>query len=586
MDRARRTGTDHRLRGRSKLPGHVSRDDAHLRERGVSRRELLTGTAPSRRSTLALTLTLALAYALGGCADASPDGQAAGGDPVAGGTLVVAGPSNLESLNSLVTTDAIVQDILLHVLFVPLVGMDSTLAYVPALAREWELHGDTAVTFRLRDDVRWHDGARTSAYDVAFTFERLKDPATAFPNPEAFDRWRSVEVIDSSTVRFRLEPPLVEPLAGWAQTAVMPEHLLDSVPAEGMRNAGFNRSPVGNGPFRFVSARENDVWVFEANPDFPEELGGAPHLQRLVWRVIPENAAQVTELRTTGAHVILSARAEQLAQLDPLPEFRAIQKPSRRYIAVAWNGRRPPLDDARVRRALALAIDRAEMLQVLRGGYGALGESPVPPHHWAFSDGVAPLGYDTAAAKLLLERAGLRDGDGDGIRERADGSPFAIQLKIPANSPFNRDIAEMIQADLADVGVAATPVPVEFSTLITRDFAPEHRDYDAVVMGMETDFRLDLRSLFHSAEAREGAFQLAGFANPRADALMDSLAVTSDRTRAAPLWSDLQHILRSEQPWTYLWHSPELIVVREEVQGLTMDLRGLFVDASEWYLRR
>jgi peptide/nickel transport system substrate-binding protein len=464
--------------------------------------------------------------------------------------------------------------------------MDSALAYVPALAREWQQYGDTAITFRLRDDVRWHDGARTSAYDVAFTFDRLKDPATAFPNPEAFEGWTGVEVIDSATVRFRLSPAAVDPLAGWAATAVMPRHLLDSVPAERMANAAFNRQPVGNGPFRFVSGRANDRWVFEANADFPEELGGRPHLDRLVWRVLPENSAQLTELRTGAVHMILSPRAEQLAELDPLPEFRAIEKPSRRYAAIAWNGRRPPLDDARVRRALSLAVDRPEMLQVLRGGYGDLAYSPVAPYHWAYAAGSEALPYDTAEARALLTQAGLRDADGDGTREKADGSPWTIELKIPANNPFNRDIAEMVQSDLAAVGVRVTPRPVEFSTLITQDFAPERRSYDGVVMGMETDFRLDLRSLFHSAEAQDGAFQLAGYANPRADTLMDSIAVVGDRARAAPLWHEFQAIIREDQPWTYLWHSPELILMSESVQDATMDLRGVFVNAGEWWIRR
>jgi peptide/nickel transport system substrate-binding protein len=226
------------------------------------------------------------------------------------------------------------------------------------------------------------------------------------------------------------------------------------------------------------------------------------------------------------------------------------------------------------------------MLQVLRGGYGDLAYSPVAPYHWAYAAGSEALPYDTAAAAALLADAGLVDADGDGTREKPDGSPFAIELKIPANNPFNRDIAEMVQADLAALGLRVTPRPVEFSTLITQDFAPGRRSYDGVVMGMETDFRLDLRSLFHSAEARDGAFQLAGYANARADSLMDSLAVTADRSHAVMLWLELQKIIREDQPWTYLWHAPELVLVSEDVQGTTMDLRGIFVNAGEWWIRQ
>ncbi|MGH7506564.1 MAG: ABC transporter substrate-binding protein, partial [Longimicrobiales bacterium] len=417
--------------------------------------------AASRSPVIAL---LALAFAA--CADR----PATGGDDVAdgtrqGATLVIAAPTDLDAMNSLVSNEAYTEEILLHALYLPLVRFDSALNYVPALAREWEIVGDTAVVFHLRDDVRWHDGAPTTAYDVAFTFERAKDPETAFPNGDYFLDWNSVEVVDSFTVRFAIDPH-IDPLTGWAFTAIMPRHLLDSIPAAGMANASFNRNPVGNGPFRFVSYQANDRWVFEANPDFPEALGGRPNLDRIVWRVIPENSAQVVELETGNADLILSPRAEQLTALDARPEFRKIVKPSRNYVFIGWNGRRGVLGDARVRHALTMAIDRGEILATLRAGYGELSTGPVGPYHWAYDPALEPIPFDTAAARALLAEAGVRDANGDGTLDTPAGAPFTIELKIPANNAFNRDVAEMVQSDLAAVGVRLTPRPVDFSTLI------------------------------------------------------------------------------------------------------------------------
>src|SRR5690606_14572337 len=126
----------------------------------------------------------------------------------------------------------------------------------------------------------------------------------------------------------------------------MPRHLLDTVPAAELRRASFNRAPVGNGPFRFVSREANGRWIFEANPDFPEALGGRPYLDRVVWRVIPENSAQITEIRTGNVDLILAPRADQLAELDARAELRAIVRPTRKYQVLGWNSLRPPLDDA------------------------------------------------------------------------------------------------------------------------------------------------------------------------------------------------------------------------------------------------
>ena len=539
----------------------------------------------SRCGTATRILPLVLACGITVTACGQPDAPASDpdttGEPRTGGTLVIAGPTDLGAMNSLVSNEAYTQEIQLHALFLPLVRLDSALDYTPALAHAWEIDGDTAVVFHIRDDVRWHDGSPTSAYDVAFTFERAKDPETAFPSADYFIEWNAVEVVDSFTVRFAIDPHM-DPLTGWALTAVMPRHLLDSIPPGRMANAAFNRRPIGNGPFRFVAYQGNDRWTFEANPDFPESLGGRPYVDRVVWRVIPENAAQLTELETGGADLILSPRAEQLDPLDAQPDFRRIVRPSRRYVFIGWNGRRGPLGEPRVRHALTMAIDRREILQTLRSGYGELMSGPVGPHHWAYDRALEPIPFDTAAAIAELAAAGIRDSDGDGLLDTAAGEPFAIELKIPANNAFNRDVAEMVQSDLAAIGVPLTPRPVEFSTLI-GDISSADRNFDAVLMAWETDLRLGLRDVFHSAEL-DGPFQLASYTNPLVDSLLDAAANLTDRDAALPLWHRLQRIVRDEQPWTFLWLAPDLYLIRERIRGVEMDVRGAFVTLSDWWI--
>jgi peptide/nickel transport system substrate-binding protein len=498
-----------------------------------------------------------------------------------GGTLVIAAPSDLRELNSLVTTDSYTSQLLVHALFVPLVRLTPELGFEPGLARSWQWQGDTAVVFQLRGDVYWSDGRPTTAHDVAFTFQQLKDPATGFPDADYFRHWTGAQVIDSATIRFTLERH-PEALLGWAFLGIMPAHALDSIPAERLAQAEFNRQPITNGPFRFVSGAANDRYVLEANPRFPAELGGPPRLERVVWRVLPENAAQVAEIETGNAHLILSPRADRLAELDAKPDLRALIRPSRRFIFIGWNGRRAPLNDARVRRALAMALDRWEMLQVLRGGHGEIAVGPIGSFHWAFDRNLQPLPFDTLAARKLLAEAGLRDTDRDGVVEGPNGKAFQIELKIAANNAFNGDVAEMIRADLAAVGVRVVTRPVEFATLIS-DISSAERQFDAVLMGWEADFRIGMRDLFHSA-ALGGDFQLASYRNPEVDHILDETAQLLDRDEALLQWHRLQQILRDEQPWTVLWYAPELYVVKESVQGVTMDIRGAFVSLPRWWI--
>ena len=501
--------------------------------------------------------------------------------PRRGGTLVVAGATDLQQLNSLVNQDAYTQEVIKNVLFLSLVKLGPDLQLMPALARSWTFSGDTLVTLQLRHDVRWHDGRATTAHDVAFTVERALDTLTAYPNIEAISHLKRVVAVDSYTVRLSMTHRR-EALHGLVDLSIMPKHLLDSIPSARLRQAAFNKRPVGNGPFRFVSQRANDRWTFESNPAFPRELGGAPYVERFIWRVIPENTAQVTELRTGTVDLVMAARADQLKELDARPELRAMLKPSRRTAIITWNGKRAPLNQPSVRRAMTLALNRARMIELLRGGYAQVAVGPVPPTHWAFDPQIRPLDYDTATAKRLLAQAGYTDRNGDGVLEGTNGKPLELELKIFANNAFNRDVAEMVRSDLERIGVRIVPRPVDGATLID-DITGEARNFDGAFLNFETDLQLNLNDAFHG-DAFAGPTQTASYRNPALDQALDRAVAGRTIAQAKPHWSQVQRILRDDQPWSFLWYPPDLLVINERVKNAQMDIRGIFVNLQTWWL--
>lgn len=510
-------------------------------------------------------------------------GTASAQSPRVGGTVVIAGGSDLQTMNSIVNTDVWTKEFNENALFLRLMTLNRDLTYAPQLARSWRMIGDSGVIFNMRRDVRWHDGRRTSAHDVAFTFERVKNEETASPHVEQFAQWTRAQVIDSFTIRFSFKPH-VEPLFAWSQMAIMPRHLLDSIPPARLRQAAFNKNPVGNGPFRFVSQKPNDRWVFEANRSFPAALGGRPRIDRVIWRVVPDNTAQIAEIRTGQVDMILGPRAENVATLDAEPTMRAMIRPSNRYNMITWNGKREGLNDARVRRALTLSMNRAEMLAVLRKGYGTIAVSPIPPFHWAYDRSLAPLPFDTVTAKRLLASAGWVDRNRDGVRENAAGKRLEFELKVTANNQFNRDIGEMIRAQLERVGVRINVRPVDFSTMIQDITSPE-RNYDGAYLQMSTDLVLNFHDAFHSSTVND-PFHATAYRNPEVDRILDEVLKTKDRKRALALWSRFQRIMRDDQPVTMTWWSPDLIVVRERLQGVQMDVRSALLTLPRWYVTR
>jgi peptide/nickel transport system substrate-binding protein len=498
-----------------------------------------------------------------------------------GGTAVVTNNEDLDNLNALVAAQKYSQEVNQYLLFLPLLRLDAELQLEPLLASDWEIVGDTAAVFRLRRDVRWHDGAPTTAHDVAFTLQRVLDPATTYPNGDYFANWTGATATDSFTVHVSFRPH-ADPLAGVPLLPIMPAHVLDSIPSERMRQAPFNKRPIGNGPFRFVEYRANDRWIFEANPDFPEALGGRPYLDRIVWRVIPDATAQVAEITTGAADMTLTPPGDEFARLSAQAGMRGIDRPSRQYAMIIWNGRVAPLNDARVRHALTMAIDREQIIRTLRGGYGTVAVGPVAPFHWAYDEQLQPLPFAPDSARALLTAAGLRDHNGDGVLDLPDGRPFQIELKLPAGSAINRDMAEMIRSNLAGIGVRVVARPVDGATML-GDVTGRARNFQGVILAWNSAIRLNLRDIFHSAE-RDGAFGAAGYRNVRVDSLIDGVQFARNREEAEPMYQELQRLLRDEQPWSFLYYYSDLVLVRDRLQGVEMDIRGALVNVQDWWV--
>ena len=223
-----------------------------------------------------------------------------------GGTAVLGA---IGDMNPLTATDHTQDQVEQFVLFMPLLRYDERFEPQPYLARSWEVSDDsTLVTFHLRDDVYWHDGVKTTAHDLKFSYDLARDPDTGFPNAAFWTFYRDAEVVDSFTFRVRMVPH-AEFLDPWRAFAPVPRHVLQGVPAAEIRNHPFGTSrPLGNGPFRFVSRATGQNWVFEANERFPAELGGRPYLDRIVYRFIPEPTTLLTG-SSPGASTTTSRRS-------------------------------------------------------------------------------------------------------------------------------------------------------------------------------------------------------------------------------------------------------------------------------------
>ncbi len=529
------------------------------------------------RAPIVLSAFLPLVLACGGAGESPgdrPPGQEA---PVDGGTAVVAEVSDFDAFNRLVSTDYDTGQVLGYMLFMSLVDLDDEMNFQPYLADSfWMSEDGLSLTFRIRDRAMWHDGVPVTADDVVWTYQMMVNEEVAFANRQWVQYVESAESIDDRTVRFHFTQVHSDPLFDFIDWEPMPRHLLgDLAPAE-LRNASFNRDPVGNGPFRFVSWSANQEAVFEANPDF---VLGRPHLDRVVFRVIPEQTTQLTELLTGGIDFMRAVPPSEMARVEESQQIETIVYPARSYTYLAWNLRNPLFEDVSVRRALTMAINRQQIVDALLYGYGRIAVADVMPFQWEFDESLEPWPHDPDRARELLADAGWEDRDGDGVIDK-DGRPFRFILETNQGNDLREDIIVIVQANLAEVGIDVQPRLTEWNTLIDR---LKRKEFEAAVSGWSVDFKFDPTEVM-SCGAIEAKYNYPSFCNPKADSLMQRALTTLKREEAKPLWDEYQRTMLEEQPYTFLYYLEERVGVNGRLRGVDADARGHLVSIADWWI--
>ncbi|HXI02221.1 MAG TPA: ABC transporter substrate-binding protein [Candidatus Saccharimonadales bacterium] len=535
---------------------------------------MTTAREPSRprRGVLpSLALSLVLAAACGGPPPpADGDGPPGTPRPETGGEMVIAGAAEPQDLNCLRAADSPSVS-LCRIISGTLLDYDKDLRIVPRLARSFEASPDgLTITFHLRDDVRWHDGKPFTSRDVVYTVGKIRDPESAIRGnlPALFGPIESVEAPDDTTVVVRYREPYALAYQAWTRAFIMPAHL----PFGAGEETPLSRNPVGTGPFRFVRWEPGVQIVMEANPGY---FDGRPHLDRLIYRVVPDRHSIVVGLET-GDLDVAGLNPLEAPPPDPSLPFEIIHYPAPMLDFILWNTREKPglFVDARVRRAFSLAFDRKGYIDHVTEGQDIPAVSTFLPTVWAHDPNIAPLPYDPAAAARLLAEAGWKDRDGDGILDTPAG-PASFTLLFYSGLPVAEKIATLVKESLEPLGVRVGLQGLDFPSL--RERVRGH-SFDAAVYRWTMDVDPDPYDFFHSSQAESGQ-NYGGYSNPEVDRLSEEGRRTLDLAGRAAIYHDLEKILREEQPYTFISHPTTALAVSRRLRGIEVGPRGFW----GWY---
>lgn len=476
-----------------------------------------------------------LAAALGFAACASP--------PPPADTLVVAIAASPVNLDPRVGSDEASQRVhqLVHC---SLATLDQQLRVVPEAAEGWERLDDRTYRVRLREGVRFHDGHVLDADDVVHTFGSFLDEAFVTPKRGAYRLLREVTRVDARTVDFVLTEPF----------GSFPVNLVMGVVPRGAQ--GPPAALPGCGPYRLRSFSADDRVELDRFDDY---FGGAARTAHLVLKVVPDDTMRGLELRKGTVDVVVNdLTPDVVAQLRRDAALTVTDSPGADFAYLGLNLRDPVLADVRVRQALAHAVDRAAIVNHLRRGLGVPAIGILPPASWAFEADVPRFDHDLAKARALLDAAGYPDPDGPGPAPR-----LRLTLKV-SNAEFSRLQASVVQAQLADVGIALDVRTHEFATLYADVLQGRFQLFGLQWVGVSDPDML--RRVFHTDQQPPNGFNRGFFSDPTVDALLDEATRELDDDARRALYARAQRRIAEQVPYVSLWYKTNVVVSRA---GLT-----------------
>jgi dipeptide transport system substrate-binding protein len=455
-------------------------------------------------------------------------------------------------------------------------------AVEPGLAESYEVSdGGKTLTFHLRKGVKFHSGVNgftptrdLNADDVIFSFERQWKPEHPYAKVSggAYDYFNDMgmpdllEAItkgsDDLTVVMKLSKPNAPILANLAmdfatiQSAEYADYLMKKGTPE-----QFDQIPVGTGSFQFVDYQKDAVIRFKAFDGW----AGKPKIDDLIYAITPDPTARYAKIKANECQIMIAPNPADLADMGKNPDIQLLEQAGLNIGYMAMNAQKKPFDNPEVRKAIAMAIDRDAILKEVYQGAGQKAKNPIPPTMWSYDDSTVDIPYDPAKAKEMLAAAGVTTLDSD-------------LWWMPVQRPYNpnaKRMAEMVQADLAKVGINVTLVSYEWGEYRKRMQAGEHQmgflgwtgdngdpdNFLAVLLGCDKD-------------GKPNANNIPKWCNAKFQEDIIKAAEITDQGERTALYQDAQKIVAAEVPWLNVAHSTVFEPIRKEVSGYKVSPLG------------
>ena len=433
------------------------------------------------------------------------------------------------------------------------------------LAKSYHFVDDTTLIFKLRDDVKWHDGKPFSAQDIVFTYKTITSPKIFTPYASEFRYVKSVEALDNYTIKITYKKPYFKALETWMM-GILPKHLLEN--EKDLMTSSFNQHPIGTGPYKLKGFEISKDIELRANKDY---FIHKPNIDKIIYHFIPDPSTEF---------LMLKSHKLDVGNLSPLQIERQIDKSFKDYYAIyedishgytymGFNLKNPKFKNPKVRLAISLAIDRQELVDILFFGHGRVCNGPFMPGTFAYNENVKAPKRDIKRAKQLLKEAGYDK-----------NHPLSFEIVTNSNNSTRMYAVQILQHQLKDIGVKVTIRALEWQAFLNTIIAPRH--FEAIVLGWSLGLMPDAYSIWHGDSDKKGGFNFVHYHNKRVDKLIKKAEQTVDKKKLSVIYKEIFKLIAQDNPYLFLYIPNSITVVNKKIKNVSPSIIGVMHNLIDW----
>ena len=461
---------------------------------------------------------------------------------------------------------------------------DGVPTFTPQIAESWTIAEDNlSIRFKLRD-CTWSDGTPMSAEDVRFSWQTAKDPQVAWVGKSIVDFIKDVEVHGPREFTVHYTKPTPYNIMDINDTQIIPKHTFGQVPYakwNGYPNWAELATKACGGPWILDFHDPGQEIVLKPNPMYWDK--GKPYLDRLVFKIFGNMGSMFNALEAGQLDIMNSVQPVKADRVLKDKDLFLYTYVARSYGYIGWNCKAWPFEDARVRRAMAHAINRPDMVEGLFYGYADVAAPFIIRSMWASDRSQKPYPFDPDKAEALLREAGWEKNE-DG-KFAKDGRVFTFELVTNSGNPIRKAICERVQADLRNIGVTVKIQLTDFNQLSEQ--LKKHR-FQSNVGGWYIATKVDPKPTFHSSSV-DGRYNYANYINPYVDELIDrgrvmNISDPAVRMEALGVWKAFQHCLHRDQPYTMVYEPRGLVGLSKKFVNVRVTSLRWLDNVHEWWI--